>query len=126
MHNQEKNINVMLWAVVVVLLGVMLESNKVDATVWNVGDHGWTFDVQGWESGKNFMAGDTLVFNYKVGDHSVTIVNESNYKECIVPEDAIIYSSGHDEFVLNKGITYFTCGILGHCTAGMHIAPNAA
>ncbi|KAL7157269.1 hypothetical protein ABFS83_02G066300 [Erythranthe nasuta] len=124
MYNQEKNINVMVWAVV--LLGVMLESNKVDATVWNVGDNGWTFDVQGWESGKNFIAGDTLVFNYKVGDHSVAIVNESNYKGCIVPEDAQIYSSGHDEFVLNKGVTYFVCGILGHCDAGMHIAPNAA
>ncbi|KAL7119515.1 hypothetical protein ACP275_02G067400 [Erythranthe tilingii] len=124
MYNQEKSINVMVWAVVV--LGVMLQSNKAYATVWNVGVNGWTFDVQGWESGKNFIAGDTLVFNYKVGDHSVAIVNESNYKECIVPEDAKIYSSGHDEFVLNKGINYFVCGIPGHCDAGMHIAPNAA
>ncbi|EYU18547.1 hypothetical protein MIMGU_mgv1a016285mg [Erythranthe guttata] len=105
---------------------VMLLCNKACATSYTVGDSsGWDYDVSGWENGKSFKSGDTLVFNYPAGLHSVVAVDKSSYDLCSVPANAPTYTSGQDNIVLNKGANYFICGIDGHCEFGMKIAANA-
>lgn len=55
----EEKWNAML--VRIVLLGLLLHSNTAHGASYTVGDSaGWTFNVAGWENGKNFKAGDTL------------------------------------------------------------------
>ncbi|KAL9174672.1 hypothetical protein ABFS82_02G066200 [Erythranthe guttata] len=118
--SQQKTI-VMLVAV------MMLLSNKAYATSYNVGDSsGWAFGIAGWENGKSFKAGDSLVFNYGAGAHNVVVVDKANYDSCSVPASAPTYTSGQDNIVLNKGANYFICGFNGHCQAGMKIAANAS
>ncbi|XP_057503760.1 blue copper protein-like [Actinidia eriantha] len=54
------------------------------ATVYNVGESsGWTVgvDYTNWTSGKTFMVGDSLVFNYGSG-HTVDEVSGSDYNTC--------------------------------------------
>ncbi|KAH6768341.1 hypothetical protein C2S51_013677 [Perilla frutescens var. frutescens] len=111
----------------IVLLTVLLRSNSALATTYTVGDaSGWKFNVAGWENGKNFKAGDTLVFKYKSGAHNVVVVDKSSYDSCSVPPNTKTYTSDNDQITLAKGPNYFICGIPGHCGLGMKIAANAA
>ncbi|KAL1831811.1 hypothetical protein ACET3Z_001462 [Daucus carota] len=87
----------------------------------------WNFNVKGWPSGDiTFQAGDILVFNYDQELHNVVSVDEANYLACSIPDLATVYTSGHDEIVLQSGTNYFICGTMGHCVAGMLIAVTAA
>ncbi|KAK4489185.1 hypothetical protein RD792_004979 [Penstemon davidsonii] len=113
--------------VTIMVLGLMLHSNLAHGMTYTVGDsRGWDFDVAGWENGKKFHSGDTLVFKYSEGAHNVVVVNKSDYDSCNVPDNATTFSSGNDKVKLRKGPIYFICGIPGHCDAGMKIAINAA
>ncbi|XP_017259000.1 basic blue protein isoform X2 [Daucus carota subsp. sativus] len=95
-----------------------------NAAVHNVS---WNFNVKGWPSGDiTFQAGDILVFNYDQELHNVVSVDEANYLACSIPDLATVYTSGHDEIVLQSGTNYFICGTMGHCVAGMLIAVTAA
>ncbi|KAK4378648.1 hypothetical protein RND71_000510 [Anisodus tanguticus] len=76
-----------------------------------------------WPSGKNFKAGDVLVFKYPKGVHNVVIVNKANYDNC--KGSGKIFSSGNDRVTLTKGTTYFVCGIAGHCDGGQKITITA-
>ncbi|KAL3814469.1 hypothetical protein ACJIZ3_015737 [Penstemon smallii] len=124
MSGEKGNAN-FLTTVTVMVLGLVLHTNFGHSATYNVGDSdGWTYDVAGWENGKRFKAGDTLVFNYVA--HSVVVVDKSSYDTCNVPANAKKYTSGNDKITLNKGPNYFICGIPSHCDFGMKIAAYAA
>ncbi|XP_055819240.1 basic blue protein-like [Solanum dulcamara] len=96
----------------------------IASTTYNVGDSdGWTLGVSNWPNGKNFKAGDVLVFNYPKSVHNVVIVNKADYDNC--KPSGKIFNSGNDKVTLRKGTTYFICGIAGHCDGGQKIAITA-
>ncbi|XP_058221790.1 blue copper protein 1b-like [Rhododendron vialii] len=98
---------------------------STSATEFVVGDAlGWRLgvDYRAWASGKTFVVGDTLVFNY-TGTHSVVIVNEINYQQCTVPTGAAPLTSGDDVITLaTSGSQWYICGIPLHCPSGMKLA----
>ncbi|RVW65374.1 Blue copper protein [Vitis vinifera] len=95
------------------------------ATDYTVGDStGWTMgaDYSTWTSGKTFVVGDTLVFNYG-GGHTVDEVSASDYSTCTVGNAITSDSTGATTISLKKtGTHYFICGVIGHCGSGMKLA----
>lgn len=95
------------------------------ATDYTVGDStGWTMgaDYSTWTSGKTFLVGDTLVFNYG-GGHTVDEVSASDYSTCTVGNAITSDSTGATTISLKKaGTHYFICGVIGHCGSGMKLA----
>ncbi|XP_026416428.1 blue copper protein-like [Papaver somniferum] len=96
------------------------------ATDYTVGDTaGWASGVNydTWLTGKTFAVGDTLVFNYGSGAHSVAEVSKSDYEGCSSANALASESDGATTITLNKaGTRYFICGIPGHCSNGMKLA----
>ncbi|KAJ4965951.1 hypothetical protein NE237_017800 [Protea cynaroides] len=96
------------------------------ATDYTVGDtSGWTtnVDYSTWTSGKAFTTGDSLVFNYGAGGHTVDEVDASDYKGCTVGNSITTDSSGATKITLKTtGTHYFICGVAGHCASGMKLA----
>ncbi|KAA8518389.1 hypothetical protein F0562_015728 [Nyssa sinensis] len=74
------------------------------------------FDYESWAKDKDFRVGDTLVFKYPAGVHTVFKVDENGYKNCIVPSNNDALTSGKDTVTLDKpGKQYFLCGVGMHC-----------
>lgn len=49
---------------ITMVLGMLVLNNTANAATYKVGDAtGWTFNVAGWENGKNFKADDVLGIN---------------------------------------------------------------
>ncbi|XP_058087468.1 blue copper protein-like [Magnolia sinica] len=96
------------------------------ATVYTVGDAtGWAsgVDYSTWTSGKTFSTGDSLVFNYGGGLHTVDEVSASDYKSCTTGNSITTDSSGTTTIALKKtGTRYFICGVPGHCGQGMKLS----
>ncbi|KAF5781694.1 putative Phytocyanin domain, cupredoxin [Helianthus annuus] len=115
--------SVVVSMVVLCLLVVAFQCEVAQAATYVVGDdNGWTFSVAGWENGKNFNAGDVLVFNYPQGAHNVVVVNKESYDGCnTTPSEAKVYTSGNDQITLVKGYNNFICSYFGHCDSGMKI-----
>ncbi|KAL6536334.1 hypothetical protein OROGR_012906 [Orobanche gracilis] len=87
--------NAMVMAAAILLVSLLLQCSPAHSANYTVGDSaGWDFDVAGWENGKNFKAGDTLVFNYDNNAHNVVVVDKSSYDSCSVPANAKTYVSG--------------------------------
>ncbi|XP_049402231.1 blue copper protein-like [Solanum stenotomum] len=85
---------------------------------WVGGDKGWAIDVdyQAWAKGKNFKVGDTLVFKYTKGHHNVFKVNQTSFKDCIVPSSGGL-TSGDDVITLaTPGKKWYICGFPSHCS----------
>ncbi|KAI3756481.1 hypothetical protein L1987_56302 [Smallanthus sonchifolius] len=84
-----------------------------------VGDEkGWTldFDYQTWAKDKVFFVGDTLVFNYAAGTHTVAKVNGTGFQQCITSASNGILTSGHDVVSLQTpGRKWYICGVGKHC-----------
>ncbi|XVE90202.1 hypothetical protein DITRI_Ditri20bG0060000 [Diplodiscus trichospermus] len=96
------------------------------ATEFTVGDDdGWKVgvDYQKWAQGKQFIVGDTLVFKYKAGDHSVYKVNGTDFQNCNVPSNKSLGSfTGNDTIKLaTAGNKWYICGVSGHCEAGQKL-----
>ncbi|KAL7593788.1 hypothetical protein Lser_V15G34159 [Lactuca serriola] len=110
-------------AVVLCLVAAVLHCQVAQAATYVVGGRsGWTFNLSNWPHGKNFRAGDVLVFNYKRGTHNVVAVNKAGYNGCSSsPRNAKVYTSGKDRIRLVKGLNNFVCTLPGHCGAGMKI-----
>ncbi|XP_077251497.1 blue copper protein-like [Tasmannia lanceolata] len=96
------------------------------ATVYTVGDtNGWAtnVDYSTWTSGKSFAVGDSLVFNYGGGAHTVDEVSTSDYSSCTVGNSITTDSSGTTTITLKtSGTHYFICGVVGHCSQGMKLS----
>ncbi|KAL0335193.1 UNVERIFIED_CONTAM: Basic blue protein [Sesamum radiatum] len=112
--------------VMVAALAVVFQCEVAEAATYTVGGAGgWTFNVATWPKGKQFRAGDTLVFNYKSGIHNVVAVDRAGYRGCTSPNGAKVYQTGNDQIKLRKGQNFFICTIAGHCQSGMKIAVTA-
>ncbi|XVE62545.1 hypothetical protein DITRI_Ditri06bG0126300 [Diplodiscus trichospermus] len=88
-------------------------------------DDGWKLgvDYQDWAKDKQFVVGDTLVFNYKAGVHNVFKVNGDDFQNCNVPSNNSLGSfSGNDKITLAAGGNkWYICGVSGHCEGGMKL-----
>ncbi|KAL8141376.1 hypothetical protein V2J09_007397 [Rumex salicifolius] len=112
--------------VMVVLSCLVFEIQPAQAAFYTVGGpSGWTFNVDTWPKGKNFKAGDVLVFNYDGTQHNVVQVDRRGYTGCTSNKGAKVLQSGKDRVKLAKGHNYFICTFTGHCQSGMKIAINA-
>ncbi|CAN6239360.1 unnamed protein product [Urochloa humidicola] len=109
-----------------VLLLVAACSSTAAASSYTVGDgSGWTtgVDYTSWAASKNFKVGDSLVFNYAKGLHTVAEVSAAEYMACTASNPLGSDSSGATTVTLKSpGTHYFVCSITGHCGAGMKLA----
>ncbi|KAK3124518.1 hypothetical protein QOZ80_7BG0587710 [Eleusine coracana subsp. coracana] len=98
------------------------------ATDYLVGDKaGWTLSYSiGWPEGKNFQVGDSLVFTYPKGNHTVTEVDGQTFKECYRQGNTIKeWNSGNDTVRLDKpGRRWFFCSVADHCEMGLKLVVN--
>ncbi|KAH1057169.1 hypothetical protein J1N35_035234 [Gossypium stocksii] len=93
-----------------------------------VGDEGgWDsgLDMEGWTKGKNFHAGDFLVFTYDNQQFDVAVVNQTGHDSCTPNEGAKVLNSGNDKIQLALGANYFIDTVADVCAAGMKMAINA-
>ncbi|XAR53123.1 hypothetical protein NMG60_11021536 [Bertholletia excelsa] len=112
----------------VLFLVALHHCSVVHAATYNVGDAtGWTFGVVNWPNGKNFKAGDILVFKYDQGEHNVVLVDKAGYDSCTPAPGAKVLDSGDDKVTLAAGPNYFLCSFPQHCQpGGMKIAVTAS
>ncbi|PIA52012.1 hypothetical protein AQUCO_01000118v1 [Aquilegia coerulea] len=112
--------------VLCVLVVVLCCAVQGFAVTYTVGDtNGWVanVDYSTWTSGKSFAVGDTLVFTYGGGAHTVDEVTESDYSSCAIGNSITSDSTGSTSITLKTpGTHYFICGIPGHCSGGMKLA----
>ncbi|XVE94034.1 hypothetical protein REPUB_Repub01dG0245400 [Reevesia pubescens] len=97
-------------------------------TTYMVGDEeGWdlVIDMQSWARGKNFHAGDILVFKYDDQMFDVVEVNQTGHDSCTVNDGAKVFESGNDKIQLAFGANYFIDSTADVCAAGMKMAINA-
>ncbi|KAM3286816.1 mavicyanin [Capsicum chacoense] len=108
-----------------VIVTLMIQKNAMAAQHVVGGSQGWdeSTDFNSWASGQTFKVGDTLVFRYNPGLHSVVeLEGESPYKSCDISSTVNSLSGGNDVVKLNKpGTRYFACGTAGHCDQGMKL-----
>ncbi|GFP88965.1 cucumber peeling cupredoxin [Phtheirospermum japonicum] len=96
-----------------------------------VGDEmGWdipsnaSVSYNNWVSGRTFMVGDILVFNFVSNQHDVVRVPQASYTACS-QDNAIgdIITTGPVNITLNSaGDHYYICTLGGHCNAGQRLA----
>ncbi|CAL9019913.1 unnamed protein product [Prunus brigantina] len=111
---------------VVVVLCLMVQLGCSNAATYRVGESGgWSFNTDSWPNGKQFRAGDVLLFNYDPTLHNVVAVDKGGYSSCTTPNGAKVFKSGKDRIRLGRGQNYFICNFPGHCESGMKIAINA-
>nr|CAB3455773.1 unnamed protein product [Digitaria exilis] len=96
------------------------------AMEWMVGDDaGWRpqFNKTGWTNGKTFRVGDTLMFMYQPGAHTVIQVGKDDFISCNLQGNQLgAWTSGNDVVHLDKpGKVWFFCSIPGHCDNGMKL-----
>ncbi|XP_008778314.2 mavicyanin-like [Phoenix dactylifera] len=96
------------------------------ATVYTVGgSSGWNTGINytDWTSGKTFTVGDSLLFNYATGAHTVTEVNSGDYDSCSSSNAISSETNGPTTIQLKTtGTRYYICSISGHCGLGMKVA----
>ncbi|WVZ62020.1 hypothetical protein U9M48_011815 [Paspalum notatum var. saurae] len=112
---------VLLLAVVVVAAAPL-----ASATQWMVGnDGGWgpKFNQSGWADGKTFRVGDSLVFVYNQGAHTVARVGKDDFAACNLEGNQLgFWDSGNDVVSLDQpGKVWFICTKPGHCDYGMKL-----
>ncbi|KAH9299513.1 hypothetical protein KI387_031195, partial [Taxus chinensis] len=100
------------------------------ATNYTVGDtNQWTLgrNYTAWASGKTFVVGDILVFNYASPAHNVLEVTKSAYDSCQTSNPTQTHTGGTTNITLTTvGSKYFICGIPGHCAGGMKLGITVA
>ncbi|KAM0883645.1 hypothetical protein ACQ4PT_007694 [Festuca glaucescens] len=105
-------------------VGVMVLLAPASAEVFMVGDAaGWTLKYPPtWADGKTFVVGDSLMFMYPAGEHTVVEVGGAGFMTCNVTGNQGIWNSGSDTIALSKsGRRWFVCGVSDHCAQGMKL-----
>lgn len=103
----------------------IIAGRGVSAATYYVGDGSWSLGSGSWPNGKQFHAGDVLVFRYMTWMHNVVAVNEAGYDGCTTPAGSRTYTSGSDSVTLARGDNRFICTRYGHCYLGMKMVVNA-
>ncbi|CAN6203108.1 unnamed protein product [Urochloa humidicola] len=114
-------------ALLVAVVAVACLASLASAMDWMVGDNdGWRarFNTTGWADGKTFRVGDTLMFMYPKGNHTVVQVsNKADFVGCNLNTNPIKkWDTGNDVVTLNKpGKAWFFCSVPHHCDNGMKL-----
>ncbi|KAK1604913.1 hypothetical protein QYE76_028586 [Lolium multiflorum] len=105
-------------------------ASAASAAKYTVGDtSGWTTgaDYTTWASDKKFKVGDSLVFNFAGGAHTVDEVSAADYASCSSANALSSDGSGASTVALKTaGKHYFICGVAGHCSSGMKLVVTVA
>ncbi|KAL6880593.1 hypothetical protein ACP4OV_012158 [Aristida adscensionis] len=93
---------------------------------WKVGDEGgWRakFNETHWADGKVFRTGDTLLFTYPKGNHTVHAVTKEDFAACNLQGNPLgQWNSGNDRVMLDTpGRKWFICSVPYHCKNGMKL-----
>ncbi|KAI6689496.1 hypothetical protein NL676_026324 [Syzygium grande] len=76
-------------AAVLALIYLLAQAEYARAATYTVGgSSGWTFNMVSWPKGKQFRAGDTLIFKYDRTIHNVVALDEGSYDSCRTPRGA--------------------------------------
>ncbi|KAJ7527144.1 hypothetical protein O6H91_16G039100 [Diphasiastrum complanatum] len=123
-----RNTSSLLIVVSCVLLAAVQWCNAAQYKVG--GDNGWVLggsNYAAWSRHHNFRAGDTLLFQYPPGTHSVLQVSQQDFKDCSTSSPVLTATGGSNVIRLSKAGTYwFICGFNGHCSGGMKFAVQAS
>ncbi|KAK4428006.1 hypothetical protein Salat_1569600 [Sesamum alatum] len=121
----------MMKAVFSAIFAAMLLHCAAAQTVHIVGDGvGWeippngSFSYSNWASGKTFMVGDILVFNFMTNQHDVVRVPQASYDAC-TQDNAIgsVITAGPANITLDSaGGHYYICTFGRHCEFGQKLA----
>ncbi|KAJ9696198.1 hypothetical protein PVL29_008443 [Vitis rotundifolia] len=108
------------------LMAMALCEVSIAATVYHVGDStGWTIGKVNytlWSQTKDFVVGDTIIFEYNKQYHNVLQVTHDNFKSCNTTAPIATLATGNDSITIsNYGHYYYFCGIPGHCEAGQKV-----
>ncbi|KAL6338258.1 hypothetical protein AAG906_018525 [Vitis piasezkii] len=108
------------------LMAMALCEVSIAATVYHVGDStGWTIGKVNytlWSQTKDFVVGDTIIFEYSNQYHNVLQVTHDNFKSCNATAPIATYATGNDSITISRyGHFYYLCGIPGHCEAGQKV-----
>ncbi|XP_022731416.1 stellacyanin-like [Durio zibethinus] len=115
-----------------IAIATMLQSSSA-RTTYVVGDAlGWlvppgpaVYTI--WAANKTFRVGDTLVFNFATGAHSVARVTRANYDACNAASPLFLLSESPATVTLDEtGDYYFLCAFPGHCSLGQKFAINVS
>ncbi|RLN32928.1 stellacyanin-like [Panicum miliaceum] len=85
-------------------------------------DKGWDLEVDydAWVDGNQFFVGDTLVFRYTEGNHSVVEATAAGFAACSDANSLARWSSGDDRVPLSaSGQRWFFSGVGEDCVQGM-------
>ncbi|CAN1120591.1 Blue copper protein [Linum perenne] len=94
-----------------------------DSFGWNIPTNRSLF--RDWASGKDFMVGDSLVFNYAAGAHNVAEVTSDGYTACRTANPISLDSNPPSRITLTTpGEHFYICAIAGHCSAGQQLSIN--
>ncbi|PWA58488.1 cupredoxin [Artemisia annua] len=95
------------------------------------GSLGWTVPPNGpstyttWASRETFTIGDTLLFNFTAGAHTVAEVAQAAYGPCNVATLISLSTTGPTRITLNTpGTHYYICSVGSHCQAGQKLSIN--
>ncbi|KAK6283031.1 hypothetical protein POUND7_016856 [Theobroma cacao] len=128
MRNSIKGSSVVALAMLFSMLLIQCEAVHSKPKTYMVGDEeGWdlVIDMESWTKGKNFHAGDILVFKYDSQQFDVVIVNQQGHDSCTVNPGATTFDSGDDAIPLAFGANYFIDSDHDARAAGMKMAINA-
>lgn len=103
-----------------VLFGFIMLIGHCQAAQYTVGGTvGWTLgsvNYNQWAGQNTYKVGDTLLFVYSAGDHTVLQVNKADYDACSTTTPLKSYMGGNTVVTLSKAGNYwFICGVVGHC-----------
>ncbi|TVU41535.1 hypothetical protein EJB05_15063, partial [Eragrostis curvula] len=108
-------------AMVVVVFAVVAVAFAPPALAADIivgGENGWGLgiDYDKWVDGNDFIVGDTLVFKYAMGKHTVVEATAENFAACSKDSSLGSWSSGEDRVPLGTaGPRWFFCGVGDHC-----------
>ncbi|KQK20741.1 basic blue protein [Brachypodium distachyon] len=110
-------------------IAVSFFSAPASAEVFMVGgDPGWTLPYPAdWTEGKTFAVGDSLMFMYSPGKHTVVELGGPAFRACNVTDSNSLgsWTTGSDTVALDKpGKRWFVCGVQDHCAKGMKLVVN--
>ncbi|KAH0450137.1 hypothetical protein IEQ34_020829 [Dendrobium chrysotoxum] len=93
------------------------------------GSTGWTIPPNpsfypNWSAAQKFGVGDTLVFNFTTGAHTVVEVPKSSYDACSTKNQVgPTQSTGPATVTINSaGTHYYICSVTGHCSLNQKLS----
>lgn len=97
-----------------------------DALGWTV-PNGGAAAYSAWAASKTFRVGDTLVFNFTTGLHSVAEVSKRSFDSCNISSPISISTNGPTNITLRSaGSHYYLCTFPSHCSLGQKLAINVS